>query len=148
MSTDLPICVLFLQVFPLVMVLSSSCHADENFHLLALEINLKRNDGQALFFALLLPLLTFLFMRKKPTSSAGLVVMDISLSVFRNIGAVEKKTVLFNANEGAAEGDLSLSQCFDFGTHEGNAAFQSIQNVKVVAGTAIRGDFAERLGGI
>ena len=90
----------------------------------------------------------FGFVEEEFAGGFGLVVLEVAVGVFVDVGVVEEDFVVIDASKGVGDLAFAGAKCFDFGAVEDDASLEGVEDVEVAAGLGVGEDVGHGGGSV
>ena len=130
----------FLQLLTLVVSLPAFGQADSDFDATVFEVDIQRDQCEALLFGTLGEFMQLAFVKQQFARARGLVIHQVGLRVLIDVGPDQPQLATANARVGFLQRDFAIADAFYFAAKQGYAAFQVVEDVVVEPCLAIFAD--------
>ena len=128
---ELAVGLAFLEVFAFVELGFALAHRQRDFDLAVLPVERERHEGVALDGRQAEQFADFGFVQQEFAGGLGLVVLQVAVGVFVDVGVVEADLAIFDAGEGVADLAFAGAQRLDLGAVQDDPGLEGLQDVIV-----------------
>lgn len=129
-----------LEFLPLVIKVATLRQADANLDAASQEVNVERNQREALLLGTFSELVKFAFVNQQLARTLRLMIHQIGLRVFVNVGADQPQLPVANARVSFFDRNLRVANTLHFAADQCDPAFQLVDDVVLVPRSAVRAD--------
>ncbi len=128
------------ELLPLVIKVAALRQANANLDAASQEVNVERNQREALLLGTFSKLVKFAFVNEQLARPLRLVIHQVGLRVFVNVGSDQPQLPVANARVSFFDRNLRVANTLHFAADQRDPAFQLVDDVVLVPRFAVRTD--------